>query len=106
MVGYQRSVCLKTVTFGENRKTFSGKFFDLLNVLEYGNRRTQRVCTRAGPRKDPCLETRNAIDVSVCEICDHHLCNGSTVERAKLWMVFVLPVAAVFKSIQLIKAFN
>lgn len=67
MVGYQRSVCLKTVTF------------------EYGNRKTSRSCARAGPRKDPCLERRNALDLSVCEICDHHLCNGSIATKTSIW---------------------
>lgn len=27
----------------------------------------------AGPRRDPCLERRSYTDISICEMCDHHL---------------------------------
>ncbi|CAG9801752.1 unnamed protein product [Chironomus riparius] len=76
MIGYQRPVCLKTVSF------------------EYGNRKTIRSCARFGPRKDPCFERRNAVDLAVCEICDGHLCNGSKKLVSSFWLA--LPTFIVF----------
>lgn len=66
----------------------------LIVFIEYGNRKTIRSCSRAGPRKDPCVERRNAIDLSVCEVCDHHLCNGSVNLKMNL-LAAILPVAAI-----------
>ncbi|KAG5683778.1 hypothetical protein PVAND_013042 [Polypedilum vanderplanki] len=76
MIGYQRPICLKTVSF------------------EYGNRKTVRSCARAGPRRDPCFERRNAVDLAVCEICDGHLCNGSKKLFTSIWLS-ALPAIAI-----------
>lgn len=48
-----------------------------------------------GPRKDPCFERRNALDLSVCEVCDHHLCNGSTNVRKSSWAIALSMAAAI-----------
>ncbi|CRL04547.1 CLUMA_CG017619, isoform A [Clunio marinus] len=76
LIGYQRNACLKIVTF------------------EFGNRKTLRQCARVGPRKDPCFEQGNAYDLSVCEVCDNHLCNGSTNLKKNIW-IMSLPVLGI-----------